>query len=255
MLTNRVIPSLLIKDKGLVKTVKFNNPKYVGDPINAVKIFNDKEVDELVILDITATAERRKPDFEYIADIASEAFMPFGYGGGIRAVEDVKRLLSMGVEKVIINSKAVEDPDFVKEVADVIGSQSVVVSIDVKKSLLGKYIIYSNGGKKKSNLDLIDYIKKVQSLGAGELFINSIDRDGTLNGFDIELIRTITEQMSIPVIACGGAGRLEDLKEAINKGGASAVAAGSIFVFHGKHRAVLIDYPAVEKLENILDNE
>lgn len=252
MLKTRVIPCLLLKNQGLVKTTNFKDQKYVGDPINAVRIFNEKEVDELVFLDISATIENKKPNFKLIADIASESFMPFGYGGGIRDLNDMKELFNLGVEKVIVNSYAIENPEFIKKASDLFGSQSVVVSIDVKKTLLGKYEIYTLSGKKNTKIDPIAFAKQVESVGAGEVFLNSIERDGTMQGYDIDLIRKVSEAINIPVIACGGAGKLEDFTDAVKKGGASAVAAGSMFVFHGKHRAVLINYPSVQVLESIL---
>jgi cyclase len=252
MLRTRVIPCLLLKGQGLVKTVKFKNPKYVGDPINAVKIFNDKEVDELIFLDIEATVEGRKPPIKLISEIASECFMPLSYGGGLRNLEDLRTVFNLGVEKVIVNSYAIENPDFVKEASRRYGSQSVVVAVDAKRNSFGKYEIFSFCGRKKTKLSLVDYVKEMERLGAGEIFLNSIDRDGTMEGYDIEMIKKVTESVSIPVIACGGAGKIEDFVQAVKTGGASAVAAGSMFVFHGKHRAVLITYPLIEELEKIL---
>jgi cyclase len=252
MLKTRVIPCLLLKGQGLVKTVRFKNPKYVGDPINAVKIFNDKEVDELVFLDIEATVDRRKPPFKLISEIASECFMPLSYGGGLRDLDDIKTIFNLGVEKVIINSYAIENPDFVREASEFYGSQSIVVTVDAKRNASGEYDIFSRAGREKTKLNLVDHAKKMEELGAGEIFLNSIDRDGTMEGYDIEMIKRVTEAVSIPVIACGGAGKIEDFVEAVKKGGASAVAAGSMFVFHGKHRAVLITYPSVEELERAL---
>lgn len=252
MLQTRVIPCLLLRNQGLVKTVKFKDPKYVGDPINSVKIFNDKEVDELIFLDITATVENRRPPFKLLSEITSECFMPLGYGGGIRSVEDIREILGLGVEKVIINSHAVEDQSFVSRAAELFGSQSIVVSLDVKKSLLGKYEIRTCGERKATGLDPVRFAVQMQERGAGELFLNSIDRDGTQQGYDIDLIRRVTEAVSIPVIACGGAGRLEDFADAVHKGGASAVSAGSFFVFQGKHRAVLISFPTPEELQRTL---
>lgn len=251
MLKTRVIPCLLLKNQGLVKTVKFKDPKYVGDPINAVRIFNEKEVDELIFLDITASYENRKPNFKLISDIASECFMPFSYGGGIRDLNDIREIFNLGVEKVVINSFAVENPSFIKKASDLYGSQSVVVSIDVKKTLLGKYEMHTAGGKKNLKLDPVTFAKQMEIMGVGEIFLNSIDRDGTMQGYDIELIKKVSESVNIPVIACGGAGKPEDFTDAVKKGGASAVAAGSMFVFHGKHRAVLINYPSIQVLESI----
>lgn len=252
MLKTRIIPCLLLKGQGLVKTFKFRNPKYVGDPINAVKIFNDKEVDELVLLDIEASVEGRRPPAKLISEIASECFMPLSYGGGLRNLDDLKTIFSLGVEKVILNSYAIENPAFVEKAAEFYGSQSIVVSIDVKKSSSGKYEVFAHGGRRKTNLHLIEHVIEMEKLGAGEIFLNSIDKDGTMEGYDIELIKKVTESVSIPVIACGGASKIEDFVEAVKVGGASAAAAGSMFVFHGKHRAVLITYPSIDSLEKAL---
>jgi cyclase len=252
MLSARVIPCLLLKDRGLVKTVQFREPTYVGDPINAVKIFNDKEVDELVFLDISATCEGRKPPVRVIAEIASECFMPLGYGGGIRSVDDAKHVLALGVEKVIINSYAVERPAFIREAADTCGGQSIVVSIDVKRTFRGRYEVYTHGGRKATGLDPADHARRMEALGAGEILVTSVDRDGTMSGFDIDLIRKVAGAVGVPVIACGGAGNVRHLAEAVKLGGASAVCAGSMFVFHGRHRAVLISYPPRQELEALL---
>jgi len=253
MLKTRVIPCLLLKNEGLVKTVKFKNPKYVGDPINAVKIFNDKEVDELIFLDITATIEHRKPPFKLISEIATECFMPFCYGGGITSVEDIAELFKLGVEKIAINSQAVENPSLIKEAAARFGNQSIVVSIDVKKNMFGKYRVFTHGGRRATKLDPVDFAVRMQEIGAGELFLNSIDRDGTREGYDLELIGKVSESVNIPIIACGGAGSLDDFADAIKRGGASAVSAGSMFVFQGQYRAVLITYPSLKELENRLN--
>lgn len=253
MLKTRVIPCLLLKNEGLVKTVKFKHPKYVGDPINAVRIFNEKEVDELVFLDITATIENRRPPFKLISEIATECFMPFCYGGGISKVEEIAELFKLGVEKVAINSSAVENPSLISRAAELFGNQSIVVSVDVKKNLFGQYRVYTHGGRKASKLDPVDFAVRMQELGAGELFLNSIDRDGTMQGYDIDLIKSVSEAVSIPVIACGGGGSLDDFADAVKKGGASAVSAGSLFVFQGRHRAVLITYPSIKELENKLN--
>lgn len=247
MLPPRVIPSLLLKDRGLVKTVRFKEPTYVGDPINAVKIFNDKEVDELLLLDIGATNERRRPAFDLIEQIASEAFMPLGYGGGIRSLEDIATLLRLGIEKVVVNSFAVEDPAFVRAAAARFGSQSIVVSIDVVKPLFGGYKVCTHGGRRKTTHEPAAFAASMQQLGAGEILLTSIDRDGTMAGFDLELVRQVSQSVSVPVVACGGAASLADLSRAI-AAGASAVSAGSMFVFHGRHRAVLISYPSASEL-------
>lgn len=248
MLFTRVIPCLLLKGSGLVKTVKFKDPKYVGDPRNALKIFNEKEADEIVILDISATLENRSPNFELIREVVDEAFMPLGYGGGIKNIEEIRRLLNIGVEKAIINTAAFQNPHLIEEAAKIFGSQSIVISIDIKKSLLGSSLVYVSNGKTSTKLDPVIYAKKMESLGAGELLINSIDRDGTMTGYDVQIIKQIADAVTIPVVACGGAGKLADLRVAVKEGGASAVAAGSLFVFHGKHRAVLISYPDADEL-------
>jgi imidazole glycerol-phosphate synthase subunit HisF len=250
LIRTRVIPCLLLKGQGLVKTVNFANPKYIGDPINAVKIFNDKEVHELIFLDITASTEKRAPRLDYISDIASECFMPLGYGGGIRTVKQAEDIFSRGVEKIIINSCAAENPAFIHELADLFGRQSIVVSIDVKKNIFGNYQTFTYSGKTKTARDPVTWAQEAERLGAGELFLNSIDRDGTMKGYDIPLIKSVSESVSIPVVACGGAGTGEDLGRAIHEGGASAVAAGSMFVYYGKHRAVLINFPEDEELKS-----
>ncbi len=251
MIRPRVIPALLLKGQGLVKTVRFKEPKYLGDPINIVRIFNDKEVDELIFLDITATNENRRPPFEMLAKITSECFMPLGYGGGIRSLEDVKTLLGLGVEKVILNTAAVEIPALVTEAAEYAGSQAVVISMDVKRGLLGRYEVFTRSGTKATGLDPVRHAQEMERRGAGELFVNSIDRDGTMQGYDLDLVRRVAEAVGIPVIACGGAGNLQHLAEAI-RAGASAAAAGSMFVFQGPLRGVLISYPSQEELRRVL---
>ena len=252
MLKTRVIPCLLLKGQGLVKTVQFKDPKYVGDPINAVRIFNEKEVDELIFLDIQATVDRKSPQVKRTLEVASECFMPLCYGGGIRSLDDIQEILALGVEKVAVNTYAVENPSFVSNAADRFGSQSIVVAMDVKKHSLGKYEVFTHSGKVPARLEPVEHAKKMEEMGCGEILLNSIDRDGTREGYDIELIKQVSRSVSIPVIACGGAGKLSDFADAVKLGGASAVAAGSLFVFHGKHRAVLITYPSVQELEEVL---
>jgi len=249
MLGTRVIPCLLVKNAGLVKTVRFQDPKYLGDPINIVRIFNDKEVDELVFLDIAATLTNKGPPFDLLAKITSECFMPLGYGGGVCRLEDVKTLLNMGIEKVVINTHAVENPSFIRAVSDIIGSQSVVVSIDVKRNPNGKYEVYTKSGTEPTGKDPVKHALEMEKQGAGELLLNSIDRDGTMQGYDLELIRLVSGAVQVPVVACGGAATVQHLVEAVKKGGASAAAAGSMFVFHGPHRAVLISYPTPRELD------
>jgi cyclase len=215
----------------LVKTVRFRHPTYIGDPINAVRIFNDKEVDELVFLDITATLERRPPPFELIAKIASECFMPFCYGGGIRSLEHVTQLFTLGVEKIALNSTAVENPRFINEVASVAGSQSVVVSIDVKRNLFGRYRVYTRSGTTRTENDPVDYARRMQDSGAGEILLTSIDRDGTRKGFDCQLTAAVSTAVPIPVIASGGAGTLEHFSEVFLAGRADAALAASFSFF------------------------
>lgn len=247
----RVIPILLLKDKGLYKTVKFRDPKYIGDPINAVKIFNDKEVDELCFLDITATNENKEPNYKVISEIAGECFMPLSYGGGVKTIDQARKLFSIGIEKIILNSSVHSNPMLVNELSFHYGAQSVVVCIDVKKNFFGKYEVYTHSGKKNTGKDPLIFALEMQKRGAGEIIINSIDRDGTMAGYDIELISKIANKLDVPLVACGGASCIEDFSNVINNGHASAVAAGSLFVFHGKHRAVLISYPSVSELKGI----
>lgn len=251
----RVIPVLLLRDAGLVKTVKFKNPRYLGDPINIIKIFNDKGVDELVLLDITTTVRGIKPNLGMISDLASECFMPLCYGGGISDSGTVRELFKLGIEKVAVNSFAVNNQEFIREMSDVFGSQSVVVSIDVKKNFLGKYEVFTHSGTNRTGMDPVTLARQVEDAGAGEIMINSIDRDGTMSGYDLVLVRKVASAVSIPVIACGGAGKVQDLVDAVNQGNASAVAAGSFFVFHGPHRAVLINVPSEQELELAFGDE
>ncbi len=247
----RVIPSLLIQNGGLVKSVKFKNHTYVGDPINAVKIFNDKEVDELVLLDISATAQRRAPNFQQIREVASEAFMPVGYGGGVTTLDQVKALIGIGVEKVILNTSAFDNPKLVEESARYVGSQSVVVSVDVKKNIWGSYKMHVQNGSRNTNLDPAEFALRMENAGAGEVLLNSIDRDGTFSGYDTVLIRHVSEKLTIPLVALGGAASVDDFKMAV-LAGASAVSAGSFFVFQRPHRAVLISYPGQKELKEKL---
>lgn len=237
----RIIPVLLLQNKGLVKTVKFKNPSYIGDPINAVKIFNNKEVDELVLLDIDANKQKRKPDYALIRDIVSEAFMPIGYGGGVTSMEDARNLFNIGVEKVIINSALMDNESLVKELAAHYGSQSIIACVDVKSSLFGKPQPGFYSASKNSKTDVVTYCKHLESLGVGEIILQSVDRDGTYKGYDLDLIRQVSSAVAVPIVACGGASGKEDLKQAIASG-ASAAAAGSMFVYNGKHKAVLISY-------------
>jgi imidazole glycerol-phosphate synthase subunit HisF len=250
----RVIPCLLLHRSGLVKTIKFKKPKYLGDPINIVKIFNDKEVDEIAVLDVTATVSGNRPNFELLEKIVSEAFMPVAYGGGINKLEDAKILFGLGIEKIIINSYATKNPSFISSLAAFAGNQSVVVSIDVKRGMLGTYQVRSHSGKRKTGLDLLKYAKEMEAAGAGELLLNSINRDGIMKGYDLDLIHMVASAINIPLIACGGAGTTEDFIAAVKIGGASAVAAGSMFVFQGPYRAVLISYPKYSELLKMFED-
>ncbi len=244
MIRARVIPCLLLRGHGLVKTRKFKDSVYVGDPVNAVRIFSEKEVDELVILDIDASREGREPNYELVAEIAGECFMPVAYGGGIRTLAQARKLIRCGIEKVVINSASIESTDFIREIADVFGSQAVVGSIDAKKTLLGGHRVFVKSGTIDAKVKPEDHATVLEQAGVGEIFLNSIDCDGQMQGFDLPLIQKVARSVNVPLVACGGAGNVEHLREAIIEGGASAVAAGSMFVFHGKHRAVLINYPS-----------
>lgn len=251
MIPIRVIPCLSLKGFGLVKTVQFKNPKYIGDPRNAVKLFNEKEVDEIVLLDISATIEKKTIQFSLIREIVSEAFVPIGYGGGVKTLEDAQKLIAQGVEKIIICSYATENPSFINQLSSVLGSQSTVVCMDVRKSFWGKYEIYSHSGTKSLKINPVDFAIEMEKQGAGEIIINSIDNDGMMTGYDITLIKSISEKINIPVVALGGAGNINHLKDAIKQGGVSAVSAGSFFIYHGKHKAVLINFPQRKEIINL----
>lgn len=239
----RTIPVLLLRNGGLYKTVNFKNPKYVGDPINAVKIFNEKETDELVLLDYNASLDGRAIDYKRIEEIAGEAFMPMGYGGGIKTLDDAKRVFDCGYEKVILNSVLFNSPGLIEAIGNIYGAQAVVGSIDYKKNIFGKSKVYSISGSKKSGYEPAEWAVKLQGYGVGEIMLNSIDRDGTWSGYDLEMIKTVSEKITVPLIACGGAGSVSDLKTAV-QAGASAVAAGSMFVFQKKGMGVLISFPS-----------
>jgi imidazole glycerol-phosphate synthase subunit HisF len=252
MLRSRIIPCLLIQNKGLVKTVNFKDPKYVGDPINAVKIFNEKEVDELIVLDIDATKENRGPNLKMIKGLANECRMPFCYGGGITTVEEAKKIINLGAEKVALSYSALNNIRLCQEIGDVIGNQSVVVVLDVKKKkIFGGYDIYTHNGTKKSNWKLNDFISKLEEIGIGEIVINSIDNDGLMQGYDLPLIASIREKCSMPITVIGGAGSIQHIKDLISKFKIIGAAAGSLFVFKGKYKAVLINYPNREEREPI----
>lgn len=245
----RIIPTLLIDDRDLIKTVKFGKRTYLGDPVNAVKIFNRKGIDELSILDIGATKNNREPDYELLKDIASEAFMPLSYGGGIKTIEQIHDILAIGYEKVVINTQLVKNPELVKKASELFGSQSIVASIDVK-TIKGQCKCCVVDGFEITNLNPVELAKKAEELGAGEIIINSIDRDGMMSGYDIELIRSISDTVNVPVIALGGAGGINDLKKALQEGHAHAASGGSMFVYYGRLKAVLITAPSeIELIE------
>ncbi|KAF1082716.1 MAG: hypothetical protein GQF41_0483 [Candidatus Rifleibacterium amylolyticum] len=249
MLRNRIIPVLLLRGRGLIKTFKFCESKYVGDPINAVRIFNEKEVDELVFLDIDASKESRGPDFNLIEDIASECFMPLAYGGGVKNIDQMKKLFSLGVEKVILNSCLYHDVSLLTDAVEKFGSQSIVASIDVKYNFWGTPLVFNHVERTTLKLSPTDYAKNLELAGAGEMLLNSVDRDGMMTGYDHALIKTVAASVSVPVVACGGACSIQDMGSVINIAGASAAAAGSFFVFKGKHKAVLITYPTHAEIE------
>lgn len=251
MLLPRVIPCLLLDNGGLVKGVRFKSHTYVGDPINAIKIFNEKRVDELIVLDISASRKRREPDYALIEQLASECFMPLCYGGGVRTLDQAKQLVSLGVEKIAVNHAAITNPKLVQQLSTHIGSQSVVAGVDVKRSWTGKYRVFDNAANSLTRMDPLDHAKTLVAQGAGELLVTSVDRDGTQRGFDYELIQTFTARLSVPVIAAGGAWTTEHLRRVVKDSGASAAAAGSMFVFQGPHRAVLISYPPYNELTKL----
>lgn len=248
MLRPRIIPSLLVHENGLVKTVNFKNPKYVGDPINAVKIFNEKEVDELAVFDIDATVLGKEPNYSLIERLASQSMMPLCYGGGVKTVEQAQRIFSLGIEKIALSSAVLHNPKLITEISDRVGAQSVIVVLDVKKKLLGGYEVYTHNGKKATGINPFKFVEEAQKLGAGEIVINSIDKDGGMKGYDLDLIAKVREKISLPMTVLGGAGSLQDIEKVVDVHGVIGVAAGSLFVFKGPYKAVLINYPTqVEK--------
>lgn len=252
MLRTRVIPVLLLRGESLVKTVRFGHFTYVGDPANTVRIFNELEVDELMFLDITATLEGRRPNPRVLAGIADECFMPLGYGGGIRSLDDARAVFDIGFEKVAVNSAAVADRALIPAIAEVFGSQAVVASIDVKRDLFGRQRVRTRGGRTATGLDPIAWAQEVERLGAGEILLTAVDREGTWSGFDLDLVRRVTDAVSIPVIAHGGAGSVCDIGAAVTQGGASAVAVGSLVVFQKKGMGVLVNFPEESALRAVL---
>lgn len=253
MLRPRVIPCLLVHEGGLVKTVGFKAPKYVGDPINAVKIFNEKEADELVVLDIDATVNGVEPDYKMIANLAAECRMPLCYGGGVRSAEQAKKIIGLGVEKVALSSAAIENPGLIEQIAEEIGRQSVVVVLDVKKRMLSKeYDVFIHNGKKNTKRSVIEVAKQFEALGAGEIVINSIDNDGQMKGYDLALAKQIRDAVTIPITFLGGAGSLDDIGALIRTCGVVGASAGSLFVFKGVYKAVLINYPNVVQRDELI---
>lgn len=251
MLRNRVIPVLLVQDHGLVKTTRFADPKYVGDPINAIRIFNEKEVDELALLDISATPGRRGPNFDLVRDVAAECFMPLAYGGGLRNEEDARRLFGLGIEKVVLRTAALDDLNTVTAIADFAGSSSVTVSLDVKQARFGRRRIHCPGSPRDGEADWSGYMRRAIDAGAGEVILTSVDRDGTMEGMDTDLIAEAARLSTVPVVAVGGVGSVDHIRSGI-QAGADAVGAGAFFVYHGPRRAVLITYPPYKELTALL---
>ncbi len=251
MLRHRVIPILLLQSRGLVKTTRFKDPRYLGDPHNAVRIFNEKEVDEIVVLDIGASRDSRDPDFDFIRGIAAECFMPLAYGGGIRNTDHARQLFSSGVERVVLRTSALTNPKIVSEIASFAGASSVAVAIDVHRTRLGKHRLVAPGTSLDGSSDWVEEMKRLVDAGAGEILLNSVDRDGTMAGMDTDLIRLVSTRLSVPLVAVGGVGSLADIKEGI-EAGASAIGAGSFFVYHGPRRAVLMTYPSYQELTDLL---
>ena len=246
----RVIPILLLnEDGGLVKTRIFDKPVYIGDPINAVRIFNEKEVDELILFDISASIKNNLPNYSLIGEVVSESFMPTGYGGGINCLDQIKRLFDLGIEKIVLNT-SMFDYDLINQSANIFGSQAIVVSLDFKKSIFSNYHLFTKSGRLKHNINLSDHIKRLCNFGVGEFIVQSIDKEGLMKGYDLELIEKVSLLVDVPIVASGGAGSLQDMKNAIASG-ASATAAGSLFVFKGNEKGVLINYPTQEKLNEV----
>ena len=252
MLQTRVIPCLLLKGESLVKTVNFKNPSYIGDPVNTARIFNELEVDELALLDISATNNKKAPDFKILAELANECFMPLAYGGGINNFEDAKKILKIGIEKIILNSVTYSNPILITQLAEHFGNQAVVASIDIKKNIFGKYYLYSNSGTKKHKIDPVAWAQELEKLGAGEILLTAIHKEGTWMGFDINIIEKISNAVSIPVIANGGASSIEDIGKAVKQGCASAVCLGSMVVYQNKGMGVLVNFPDNVKLNKVL---
>ena len=253
MLKHRVIPTLLIQNGDLIKTCKFKNPRYIGDPVNAIKIFNEKEVDEIIVLDITKSKEKLEPDYELIEEFAGECFMPLTYGGGIKTLEQAGRIFRLGVEKICLNSLCFQNIDIIKSMVNTFGAQSVVASLDVKKTILGGYKLYDSSCSILHRADYFEtHLEQLLEAGVGEIMLGAIDKEGTLSGPDLVLINKVSKKIGVPLISNGGISSMEDIKNSV-QAGSSAVAAGAFFVFHGKRRAVLITYPSYKELESLLN--
>lgn len=253
MLRPRIIPCLLVKNGGLVKTVQFGKPKYVGDPINAVRIFNEKKVDELIVVDIDSTAQNREPDYGRIKNLATECRMPLCYGGGVKTVEQIQRIISLGVEKVAISCAAINDPMLISDAAKMVGSQSVVVVLDVKKRLRGgSYEVWTHNGQNNTGKSPVELAKEFEKLGVGEIVINSIDNDGEMKGYNLDIVKKVREAVSVPMTVLGGAGSLKDIGNLISTFGIVGAAAGSLFVFKGIYKAVLINYPSLAEKDDLI---
>jgi len=248
---SRIIPVLLLKNKGLVKSVNFKNHRYIGDPINAVRIFNELKADELAFIDILATKEKRTISVDFVKNVGEEANMPFSVGGGIRTLEDIRKIIEAGAEKVILNSIAGEDPDFVTEAANSFGSSTITVCIDIKKDFFGKEKVWIKAGTKSINSDPVEYARQMEKAGAGEIIIQSIDKDGTMSGYDVNMVKIIAESVTIPVVSLGGAGKWEDLVELNDLISLNGLAAGSLFIYHGERNAILINYPDRDLIQQL----
>lgn len=252
MLRSRIIPVLLIHKGGLYKTIKFSTPKYIGDPLNAVRIFNEKQVDELIVVDIDATVSSCEPNYSLISNLASECRMPLCYGGGVKSVEQIDRIIGLGVEKVALGSAAIEDSSLIERAAHHVGSQSLVVVMDVRKTgVFGRYQVFTHNASKGSGIEPSILARRVEGLGAGEILLNSVDRDGTMKGYDIPLVDSVRSAVRLPITVLGGAGSLQDVRSLVSRYGVIGAAAGSLFVFKGKYRAVLIQYPQPAEKDSI----
>lgn len=252
MLRTRVIPCLLIQKGSLVKTIRFKNARYVGDPVNTARIFNELEVDELIVLDIRATLENRSPDYNLLRQLAEECFMPLSYGGALTSLEEIQAVFSLGFEKVALNTAAVEKPEIISKAADRFGSQSIIGSIDVRRNLFGHYYVATASGTRRTGKDPAQWAFELQTLGVGEILLTSIDKEGTWTGYDLELTRRVTSAITVPLIAHGGAGAIADIGRVTREAGAAAAALGSMVVFQGKDRGVLVNFPDRHKLESAI---